>query len=430
MEPFAAKSTRGPNLHWWAIAGVAGAYFIWSFNLLPRLRTVATGRIAPESRQIESASIRAGSADHPLDTDWNPQIFEPSTPRHYAEGLLETDDPVNRMLNGGSADSGLNHTTHATRTPRSADSRTPQPRSSPYHDSEIAEASWNTTEITPGIRRSANQTPDTTGTGVTTAAATRVSPTESQRPPMPSTEPSSIDRLAPVIPSDVADKLRLVEEWLEEDHLLDAHAELSSIYWKHPQLRSVILEQLERTATLIFSTNERHFGPTHFVEFGQTLEAIGREYNVPWEYLAMLNRVTPEKLQAGRELKVVRGPFGAVVDLHAFTLTVHAHGWYVNHYPIGTGKDAKTPTGRFTVQNKLENPTWYNPDGGVVDGDDPSNPLGEYWIGLGNQIGIHGTNDPSTIGRAASRGCIHLDDDDIAEVYRLLSPGSEVLIRR
>jgi L,D-transpeptidase ErfK/SrfK len=65
-----------------------------------------------------------------------------------------------------------------------------------------------------------------------------------------------------------------------------------------------------------------------------------------------------------------------------------------------------------------------------VEPDDPENPLGEYWLGLGNHIGIHGTNDPASIGQAASRGCIHLGDDDIAEVFGLLSPGSKVLIRK
>ena len=117
------------------------------------------------------------------------------------------------------------------------------------------------------------------------------------------------------------------------------------------------------------------------------------------------------------------------MGLSKFELTVHAHGWYVRRYRIGTGKDHSTPTGNFTVQDKLENPQWYNPDGGVVDADDPSNPLGEYWLGLGNHIGIHGTIDPSSIGKAQSRGCVHMSDADIAEVFNLLSVGSPVRIR-
>ena len=181
---------------------------------------------------------------------------------------------------------------------------------------------------------------------------------------------------------------------------------------------------------MIFLSAERQFSDPHIVAWGETLESIGREYELPWQYLARLNGVEPRELQAGQSLKVVRGPFGAVVDLSAFTLTVHMHGWYVQEYRIGIGQDGRTPTGRFTVREKLENPTWYNPDGGVVEADDPENPLGEYWLGLGDHIGIHGTTDPKSIGRAASRGCLHLGDADIREVFELLGTGSEVVIRR
>jgi lipoprotein-anchoring transpeptidase ErfK/SrfK len=58
--------------------------------------------------------------------------------------------------------------------------------------------------------------------------------------------------------------------------------------------------------------------------------------------------------------------------------------------------------------------------------------LGERWIGLdsGNQLGIHGTNDPASIGRAESRGCIRLSPTDVDDVYDILSIGSKVVIRR
>jgi lipoprotein-anchoring transpeptidase ErfK/SrfK len=102
----------------------------------------------------------------------------------------------------------------------------------------------------------------------------------------------------------------------------------------------------------------------------------------------------------------------------------------VHRYPVGTGAENGTPTGKFNVEEKLENPTWYNPDGGIIDADDPDNPLGEFWLGLGNHIGIHGTIDPESIGKAVSRGCIHLNDPDIEEVFSLLSVGSQVTIRR
>ncbi|MEO2016129.1 MAG: L,D-transpeptidase family protein, partial [Fuerstiella sp.] len=168
----------------------------------------------------------------------------------------------------------------------------------------------------------------------------------------------------------------------------------------------------------------------YFVEFGDTLESIAQKYQVPWQYLARLNSTNPETLQAGQKLKVLNGPFGAVVDLNSFEMTIHAHGWYVHRYRIGVGKDQGTPVGEFTVQTKRENPTWVQPNGQTVAADNPQNPLGEYWIGLGEHIGIHGTIDPESIGRETSQGCIHLADGDITEVFNLLGPGSKVVIRR
>ncbi len=232
-----------------------------------------------------------------------------------------------------------------------------------------------------------------------------------------------------VLDPDTAARLRDVDARIEVGEILEAHAVLSKLYWKEPDVRAMIRERLEKTAAEIYANPNAHFAEPYDVQFGDTLDSIAKHFDVPWQYLARLNGVTAQTLQAGQKLKVLKGPFGAVVDLNRFEMTIHAHGWFVRRYAIGIGQDQKTPHGEFTIQNKLKNPTWYNPDGGVVDGDDPSNPLGEYWLGLGDHLGIHGTIDPSSIGAALSRGCIHLGDADIAEVYQLLGEGSQVVIR-
>ena len=70
----------------------------------------------------------------------------------------------------------------------------------------------------------------------------------------------------------------------------------------------------------------------------------------------------------------------------------------------------------------FKHPTYYSPRGeGVIPADDPKNPLGGYWIGLtgtdGQAVGkesygIHGTNDPDSIGKQSSMGCIRMPNDD------------------
>jgi len=391
MEPFAKKPAHGVHLHWWIVAGVAAAFFVWSFDLIPRVRSAATGTVAASKLQTQqSRKVNAGGP--PVEGDWSLDVHESAIDESEISPFASA-DPMGYATADASEQDALAEPAESEETSEGRDS---------------------------GARMSERGLARKSGISTTSFEAPgKASPADHSQP-----------RAGRVIAAEVAARLRTVEEWLQEDQILDAHAELSKIYWKHPELRTLIQCQIDQTAAIIFTTSDRQFGPPHFVEYGETLEGIAKQYDVPWEYLAMLNRVLPEKLQAGQELKVVRGPFGAVVDLADFTLTVHAHGWYINHYRIGTGADHKTPLGEFVVQDKLENPTWYDPDGGIVEPDDPENPLGEYWLGLGNHIGIHGTNDPETIGKAASRGCIHLGDDDITEVFSLLSTGSKVLIRK
>jgi lipoprotein-anchoring transpeptidase ErfK/SrfK len=168
--------------------------------------------------------------------------------------------------------------------------------------------------------------------------------------------------------------------------------------------------------------------PAHEIQSGDRLQTIAQQYDVPWQYLAKLNRVEPQRVRAGQRIKVIKGPFSAVIDLSDYELTVHAHGYFVTRYPVGIGQDGSTPVGAFTIENKLVDPTYYGPDG-VVEHDDPSNPLGERWIDIGNSYGIHGTIEPDSIGQSMSRGCIRMHNDDVAAVYDLLSIGSEVTIR-
>ena len=66
-----------------------------------------------------------------------------------------------------------------------------------------------------------------------------------------------------------------------------------------------------------------------------------------------------------------------------------------------------SPVGTFTIERRVMNPT-YSHDGRVVP-PGPNNPVGTRWMGLSIRgYGIHGTNVPSSIGKAASHGCIRM----------------------
>jgi lipoprotein-anchoring transpeptidase ErfK/SrfK len=188
---------------------------------------------------------------------------------------------------------------------------------------------------------------------------------------------------------------------------------------------------------------------TYDVKMGDRMDRIARQYEVTTELLMRLNNITdPRKMKAGANLKVVTGPFSAVVDKSDFVLEIwlgnpgEAQSMYITSFPVGLGKDDSTPTGTWVVepQKKLKNPTYFSPRGeGVIAADDPDNPLGEYWIGLsgvdghasGKQsYGIHGTIRPDSIGKQESMGCVRLINDDVAKVFEMLVEGkSTVLIR-
>jgi LysM repeat protein len=224
-------------------------------------------------------------------------------------------------------------------------------------------------------------------------------------------------------------QLREIDRLLAQGELIAAHGTLSSLYWNRPEWRPFLQDRIDSAAHTVYFAPGRHLMEPYVIQPGDQLRLIARRYQVPWEYLAQLNRVDPKRIRPGQRLKVIKGPFAALIDLGRFELSLHAHGFYVRRYAIGIGKDESTPTGTFRVLEKVTNPQYTDPNGQVIDADDPANPLGERWLDLGNGYGIHGTVDASSIGRAESRGCIRLHNDHAAEVYDLLSVGSEVVIR-
>jgi lipoprotein-anchoring transpeptidase ErfK/SrfK len=234
----------------------------------------------------------------------------------------------------------------------------------------------------------------------------------------------------PPVDPELAAHLDKIDQFLQNSDLLRAHRELSTLYWAKPRWRASIHERIEKSANAIYFDPEPQFLQPYVVKAHDQFAVFAKQYNVPWQYLARLNHVDPKKIRPGQQLKVIKGPFSAIIELNNFVLTLHAYGYYVRAYPIGIGKDGATPLGKFTVLNKVTNPQYTDPEGHVIEGADPNNPLGVRWLDLGKGYGIHGTIAPNSIGKAESRGCIRLRNEDVEEVYDMLALGSEVTIRR
>ena len=80
-------------------------------------------------------------------------------------------------------------------------------------------------------------------------------------------------------------------------------------------------------------------------------------------------------------------------------------------------------------RDKVVNPVYHGRER-AIGADDPEQSLGERWIGLGSDMGIHGTNRPENIGRTDLPGSISLSPRDVEDVFDILSVGSKVTIRR
>lgn len=108
-----------------------------------------------------------------------------------------------------------------------------------------------------------------------------------------------------------------------------------------------------------------------------------------------------------------------MINLSRRQLSWYSSGQLIKTYPVAIGKPTTpTPSGIYRVVNKIMHP------GGV---------LGTRWMGLdipttGGPYGIHGTNNPSSIGKAVSNGCIRMYNRDVEELFPQVSIGTTVEI--
>jgi len=173
----------------------------------------------------------------------------------------------------------------------------------------------------------------------------------------------------------------------------------------------------------------------HQVASGELLLHLQKQYQVPYQMLMRINNIKDDRsVGAGRTIKVIQGPFHAVVERKRFLMSVFLGDMLVKSYPVGLGAPGRqTPTGLWLVELKQENPEWTDPETRrKYLPNDPENPLGDRWVRLkgleGDAVGktgfgIHGTVKPEEIGQATSRGCIRLHNGNVRFVYDLLMTG-------
>ena len=156
----------------------------------------------------------------------------------------------------------------------------------------------------------------------------------------------------------------------------------------------------------------------YVIRRGDTIRAIAASFEVEAQEILRINPdLNPRNLRVGQIICIplAPSPIEIIVNIGAKRLTVYKNGSIFREYIVATGKEeTPTPVGVFEVVNKEI---------------DPGGPYGTRWLGLSAKgYGIHGTNNPASIGTAASNGCIRMYNEDIEALFDITAVGAPVRI--
>lgn len=204
--------------------------------------------------------------------------------------------------------------------------------------------------------------------------------------------------------------------------------------------QAFIKEQLSNLADKWLFSATVYEGDTYCtkyeIEVGDSLSSIAKTYKIPYEILMDINPIRrPDTVRPGTVIKVVKGPFHAIVYRSTFTLDLYLQDTFIKSFPVGLGQPGnETPLGLWVVKpfGKLIKPTWTDPDTSrTYQYGHPNNPLGSRWIGLEgvegeakgrSGFGIHGSKDTSQVSMPSTRGSICLRDEYVILLYNVLMP--------
>lgn len=163
----------------------------------------------------------------------------------------------------------------------------------------------------------------------------------------------------------------------------------------------------------------------HIVKRGETLALIAANYRRPLQQILSANPAVtnPALIFPGQRITIPglpepnSIPYSISVSLSTKRLILYKSGQAVKSYPVGIGRMlTQTPVGEFVIVNREPN---------------PGGPYGVMWLSLSKLgYGIHGTNNPASIGKEVSKGCIRMYNQDVLELSRQVPNGTRVIITR
>ncbi len=135
------------------------------------------------------------------------------------------------------------------------------------------------------------------------------------------------------------------------------------------------------------------------------------------------------------EVVILEDQFEIEIDRSDRTLQIRYLGQAIATWKCCVAEGGNTPVGTFHIQNKAAWAAWRSYSGEHIPGGSRRNPLGARWLGTtargretGRAIGIHGTNQPSSIGTRISGGCVRLTNAHSIEMFNTIPVGTRVIV--
>jgi LysM repeat protein len=223
---------------------------------------------------------------------------------------------------------------------------------------------------------------------------------------------SALDR------GELSQALLLLSDWYGDPSLAPAEA-------------TEVQELLSQLAGSVIYSTEHRLEPPHMVQAGEKLEDIAQKHNVPWQLLAKINGISdPSQLQPGQQLKVVRGPFSARIDLSDRKLVLMLDRRYAGQFPLDIEPTTSVEEGYWSVNQKLLTPGsvgMVNPSVGAAS---EEHSILLTSAGGNGQVTILRGPGGNAAGSGPAERVIKLRGSDVNDVYDILSVGSQVIIRR
>jgi len=165
----------------------------------------------------------------------------------------------------------------------------------------------------------------------------------------------------------------------------------------------------------------------------EQLSAAVLNANADRTIAARTNSVAPEI--TGDEVATAY-PTYLTLERASYTLRLWKDLKLEKTYTVAVGQEGlETPEGLYHIQDKQVEPTWHVPESdwaGSLAGQSippgPSNPLKARWMGIYEGAGIHGTEETSSLGTAASHGCVRMSIEDVEDLYDRVEVGTPIYI--